>query len=330
MTEDIRTVEETVRTVLKKHASCPNTGVSAYIQADLWCSGCKLGRLQRNRLSARDLAAWTKSMVRSAGVEIIPLLSGIWRMQDHFEPHTMSFQVMKEVFDIISALQHDDPEITAGTVFEKLDVEAKRAYVMLKYINAIYAGWDEYKHPTFITRQIQEALTDNGQHRATALSDAVDRIEFSLQKFSYGPAREPSDVASIYLNGTSFRQIIEEAELPSAARNGTPNKAGGYAWLTVEELVEELTEERDPADEYYVEPRIMDCGCGCTECWPFYVNITETEDRVLWSGFYNSWTIDPDMVDIPWDYSGMREYRFDKKQYYDELEKLKDWCKEKR
>ena len=329
MNVDIRSAEETMKAVLKKHADSSDAAVSTCIQADLWCSGCKLGRLQRNRQTTRDLAVWTKGMVRSAGVEIIPLLGGIWRMQDHFEPHTMSFQVMDEVFTIIASLQHADPEITAGTVFEKLDVEAKRAFAMLDYINAIYAGWDEYKHPTFITRQIQEALADNGQHRAAALSDAVDRIEFSLEKFSYGPAREPSDVASIYINGTSVRLIIREAELPSAARNGTPNKAGGYAWLTVGELVEELTEDRDPADEYYVEPRIMDCGCGCSECWPLYVNITETEDRVIWSGFYNSWTIDPEMAGIPWDYSGMREYRFDKKQYYDELEKLKDWCKEK-
>lgn len=35
------------------------------------------------------------------------------------------------------------------------------------------------------------------------------------------------------------------------------------------------------------------------------------------------------MAIIPWDYSGMREYCFDKKQYYDEIEKLRKWHKEK-
>ena len=320
--EEIRIAEEKVIAALKEKAKCTDSEFYTNMNADLWFNGCKLGRLHRNRQTTRDIATWTRTMINSAGEEIIPLLGGIWRMQDHFEPHTMSFQVMAEVFDIISSLQHSDPGITAGTVFEKLDVEWKRAFQMLKYINAIYAGWEEYKYPTFITRQIQEALGDKEQSKLLDLPETVDRIEFSLRKFSYGPDREPSDVASIYVNGISFRIIINEAELPSATRDGRPEAAGGYAWLTVYELLEELTEERDPDDEYYIEPRIMDCGCGCSECWPLYVNITETEDKVIWSGFYNPWTSDPDMVDIPWDYSGMQEYHFDKKQYYAEIEKV--------
>ncbi len=250
-------------------------------------------------------------------------------MQDHFEPNTMSFQLTEEVFDIYSTLQHADPGITAQGVFHQMNVEWMKALKMVDYIYAVYAGWEEFKHPTFITKQIKSALEPTEQSGSTcndsSLIEGVDKIDFSLQKFPYGMAFVPLDVASIFVNGKSFRDIIKQAELPSATRNGEQNKAGTYCWLTVSELVEELTEVRNLNDVNYIEPRIMDCGCGCDGCWPLHVKIVETEDRVSWSGFYNPHKIDSDMTEIPWDYSGMREYRFDKKQYYDEIEKLKTW-----
>ncbi|MBQ3365317.1 MAG: hypothetical protein IJG43_01355 [Acidaminococcaceae bacterium] len=273
--ERIKTAEKKLVAALKKRVSSIDSDYNTYINVDIWCNGCVLGRLHRINENIRDVNAWAWAMVCSVGEEIVPFLGGIWRMLDHFESHAMSFQLTEEVFNIISSLQQINPKITAGTVFEQLYVKSKKAYQMLRYINAIYAGWEEYKHPTFITQQIKDAL--EAGEISSDLPAGVDKIEFSLQKFSYGPACEPCDVASIFVNGRSFRMIIEEAELPSAARNGKPEEAGGYAWLTVGELLEELRELRDLNDENYIEPRIMDCGCGCSECWPLYVKIKETD-----------------------------------------------------
>ena len=152
----------------------------------------------------------------------------------------------------------------------------------------------------------------------------LDIIEFKLTQFTFGPDREPSNVAAIYVNGKSFIDIAEEGELPSATKNGEAGRAGNYVWTRVWELFDELTEVQDIDSDDYCEPRILDCGCGCFGCWPLHVKITETEDIVTWSGFYNPFKTDPCYSDL-WDYSGMRAYHFDKKQYRKELLKLYNW-----
>ena len=38
----------------------------------------------------------------------------------------------------------------------------------------------------------------------------LDIIEFKLTQFTFGPDREPSNVAAIYVNGKSFIDIAEE------------------------------------------------------------------------------------------------------------------------
>ena len=126
----------------------------------------------------------------------------------------------------------------------------------------------------------------------------LDIIEFKLTQFTYGPDREPSNVAAIYVNGKSFIDIAEEGELPSATKNGEAGRAGNYVWTRVWELFDELTEVQDIDSNDYYEPRILDCGCGCFGCWPLHVKITETEDIVTWSGFYNPFKTDPCYIDL--------------------------------
>ena len=151
-----------------------------------------------------------------------------------------------------------------------------------------------------------------------------DVIRFELTQFTYGPDREPSDAAAIYVNGRSFIDIVTEGELPSATECGEPGRAGDYVWMRAWELFDELTEVQDLDSEDYCEPRILDCVCGCCGCWPLHVKITETEDKVTWSEFYNPFKTDPCYSDL-WDYSRMRAYHFDKQQYRKELVKLYLW-----
>lgn len=354
----------------------------------IWYSGCKLGLQLRDSLPQRDLAIWTRKMVRWVGEGIRPWLGAIWRIIDNFVDYSLDKDMLQETFQIVIKKQQEEPAITAGTVYRQLEKEIgeRKAYDYnyKYYINAIYAGLEEFRQPTFVTEAIEKVLDDrvtfcpncHRQYQYHHIEDArcvscgtelilgncyvchnckkyvgdeflycpycgkkinrypdipeyLDTIEFALCKFTFGPEKEPSDTAAIYVNGESFMKIIREEELPSAKKYGEEGRAGDYHWMPVWKLFDELTEVQDINSEDYYEPMILDCCCGCYGCWPLHVKITETEEGIVtWSGFFNPFTSDPEMTKELWDYSGMRTYRFDKEQYRSELLKLWKWMQQ--
>ena len=156
------------------------------------------------------------------------------------------------------------------------------------------------------------------------LKDDVDMLSFSILKFTYGHDAEPSDVVSIYVNGHSFKEIIRHHEWYSALKTGQQDSVGDYAWLTVGEIIENLEEIHDPNAEDDPETLILGCSCGYAEDRPFYVTVTEKDNQIIWSDFRNPYKLNPESSSYC-DYSGVGEYRFDKEQYYSEIEKLKRW-----
>lgn len=353
-----------------------------HINKQLWYDLCELGWLHRDNGETRDIEIWTRGMARSLWGDYNPWLGAVWRILDNFTADEIDFSILEESFDIVTVLQRVEPGITAGTIFRKLDeqmADHEKAREYRDYINAIFAGWEEFQKPTFVTQRIREILNArekfcpkcNRRYEADAetcehcrsrlefgnryvclackkyvgdefaycpycgtkinrypdILGNKDTIEFALQKFTFGPDREPSDTAAIYVNGESFRKIIWKAETQIAEEQGSV--AGGYAWLAVWELLDELTQEQDIDSEVYLEPKIFGCTCGYSDCNPLHVKISETEDTVTWSGFYNPFNSDPEMTKKPWDYSKIRAYHFDKKQYHAELEKLQKWYDER-
>lgn len=365
---------------LLRQELCGETDGYKSIQAQLWYSICELGWFFRDNGKTRDIDIWARKMVRTAGEDIVSWLGATWRILDNFTENEIVPSMLEETLELVATLQKDEPDITAGTIFRKLyeQIDAKNARDYQDYIDAIFAGWDEFRKPTFVTQQIQNVFNAREKFcpkccrkyefksdvckecgckleignryvcfscqkyigdefaycpycgtktdRYPNIRKDMDTIELALQKFTFGADHEPSDTAAIYINGESFRDIIWREESKIAAEQG--KTASGYAWLDVGELLDELTEEQDISSEDYLEPKVLGCSCGYSDCEPLHVKITETEDTVTWSGFYNPFHSDPEMTDKPWDYSKIREFHFDKKQYYDEIAKLKKWYEE--
>ena len=74
--ELIRITKDKVAIALQEQANCVDFNYSTYINADLWCNGCKLGRLYRISENIRDIAVWARKMVDSVGEDIIPFMGG--------------------------------------------------------------------------------------------------------------------------------------------------------------------------------------------------------------------------------------------------------------
>ncbi len=161
-------------------------------------------------------------------------------------------------------------------------------------------------------------------NRTPEINDELDTLRFSIQKFTYDYDAEPSDVVAIYINDHNFKKIIRDCEWENALKTGDYDSSGLYVWLTVDDIIENLGKVAVPDKENDSETLILGCSSGCAEEWPLYVTITEVDDQVIWSGFRNSFKTDPESSSH-WDYSGLGEYRFDKKQYFSEIDKLKRW-----
>jgi len=129
----------------------------------------------------------------------------------------------------------------------------------------------------------------------------------------------------IFINGRDLRDIIRDVELPYFSKAGNPGRAGGYLGLPPKAVFLPSRHFLDKPNRLYCygEKRaIYRCVCGDVHCGPMLVDITITDDKILWDNFENPYhsTL---FTDKPWDYSSLK-FVFDKKQYELELSKIKE------
>lgn len=130
-----------------------------------------------------------------------------------------------------------------------------------------------------------------------------DRIEHHL-----GPCKE----LQILINGQSLIELVQAVELPFAEREGSPNLAGQYDWLS--DLDCEI--QRFQTEECMV----LGCICGVPDCWPLTTRVSLADDIVCWSRFQN-WHRAEDCANV-WDHSALGPFVFDRQQYEDALRGL--------
>ncbi len=142
------------------------------------------------------------------------------------------------------------------------------------------------------------------------MNPVTDVIEFRLTGYCYGPDTFPIPTVEIYINGENFRHKTRDVELPFAKAEGNPGIAG-HATIMPRELYEALH------DDYLHDDTIsiLGCGCGVIECWPLDVAVDVGEKTVTWYGFNMCHREN-------WDYSKLGRFVFDKKQYFQEVDRL--------
>lgn len=146
---------------------------------------------------------------------------------------------------------------------------------------------------------------------------AVDTIQLKVVE-ELDIFDEPTEVVEIFINGRDLREVTREIELPFATKEGKPGLAGGYTGLPPEDIFLPPRRFLGEREKYYDFEHdreripILGCGCGIVGCWPFLVEIVETEDRVIWRNFRQP-------PRGSWNYDLLEPFVFDRAQYLTQL-----------
>lgn len=140
----------------------------------------------------------------------------------------------------------------------------------------------------------------------------MDKILFKKVTYEYDNSFI-QEAIDIYINGQSLIDIIRDIEI-------TVNKESPHFFAPVSAvyLYDELT-------KYYKEhpdkiATVLGCRCGEPQCDPLNVSIDERKEYVRWN-----------ICDVSAEkefYVYLESFTFDKKQYEEELNKLKNWIDE--
>ena len=145
------------------------------------------------------------------------------------------------------------------------------------------------------------------------------RIDLPIRSIEH-PVDEPSSsfvAAQIHIDQTSLIDLLKQFEQPLANREGSPDLAGSYGWLSKESAFNSLKGLENRANGKVI---LLGCICGIDECWPLLARVETTETTVIWSDFEQPYR--SSNHPNSWDYSGFGPFVFDRIAYETELEKL--------
>ena len=146
----------------------------------------------------------------------------------------------------------------------------------------------------------------------------MDKIRFEPQMFKFDIDNEATMTCKIIVNDENFIEIIKRIETPMATLNGEADIAGSYAYLPIDDLLDELN--LDGCEDETKQAILLGCTCGCAECWPLYAQIEKRENVIIWYKFSNPFR--------NWDYSQLAPFIFDVTEFEKELMRLKRMIRE--
>jgi hypothetical protein len=133
-----------------------------------------------------------------------------------------------------------------------------------------------------------------------------------------------------WINGRDLLEMVRDIEIPFAAREGHPDIAGTYGALPIREI--------EDAPRYFLGDagkrgwpgppwtNLYVCGgCGEAGCWPLYVQIELTDDRVRWHTFrqpHRDKGSAAARAGNQWQYEQLGPFTFDRTMYEAEVDRL--------
>ncbi len=126
---------------------------------------------------------------------------------------------------------------------------------------------------------------------------------------------------NILVDDKPLADWMKAYELPMALEEGHPRIAGAYdAISTGTSVLEPYYLGREQADwgENRNKTLLLGCTCGVAACWPLLCKISVRDDTVAWSEF------EQPHRDEEWHYSNFAGFVFDRRQYLDAIETMKN------
>jgi hypothetical protein len=148
----------------------------------------------------------------------------------------------------------------------------------------------------------------------------MDKLEFKIQNKQIGDFKFKT--VSIFVNGQDLIERLKNYEMPFAKKEGSEIIAGGYDGLTPETIYKYLTNPEDMDKDENGKISLLGCAaCGLEDCWPMKIKTIEAVDKIIWTEFEQPFrSVDSNNF---WDYTNFGQLSFDKKNYNEQLDKLR-------
>lgn len=142
----------------------------------------------------------------------------------------------------------------------------------------------------------------------------------AISRREYASGHEITTV-DISVDENPLANIIGPYEKPFAEKEGHPGLAGDYHPIGVASAtLEQYYLGKEDADWGDGDNKtvLLGCSCGAMACWPLLCRITIEKNKVIWSEF------EQPHRDEDWDYSHFKGFEFDKQQYLNAIEDMKN------
>lgn len=147
----------------------------------------------------------------------------------------------------------------------------------------------------------------------------MDKLEFIIQEQQNDNYQFKT--VAILVNHLDIIDSLRKYEMPFAKKEGSEIIAGGYDGLSPETLYKHLTNPEEYDEDKNGKVSILECKCGCEGCWPMKIKAIDFGDKIIWTDFeqphrnFDSHNF--------WDYSEFGQFSFDKTEYNEQLDRLK-------
>lgn len=142
------------------------------------------------------------------------------------------------------------------------------------------------------------------------------KIEINPSHYESGDFHE----ILLFIDGRNLIDILKNIE-----KKYDPRIAGQYKGLILEYTSPEhfLGKPKILYGEEENKTPLLDCQCGCNGCWTFASEIIIEEDNIIWKNFEQIHR-SGEFGDKPWCYEELGFFIFNKEQYFQEINKLKE------
>jgi len=149
----------------------------------------------------------------------------------------------------------------------------------------------------------------------------MNKVEFEVIKRREFQSGYAESTVNILVDGKPLADFMQVYESPMATKEGHPGLAGAYhAITTASSSLEQYYLGRINADRGLDQSKtaLLVCICGIEGCWSLLCKISVLGNTVTWTEF------EQPHRDEEWDYSDFDGFVFDKQQYLDEIEAMKN------